>query len=65
MPKTNSPPASRYYLTMGFNSRTQEIIIFGGIGSVGSSFNDIWTFNVQNIHYNHLVPTNDLLPGKI
>ena len=65
IPETNSPPAPRFYLTMDFNSITQQIIIFGGLGNIGSNFNDIWTFDIADIHYHHLVPTNDLVPGKI
>jgi hypothetical protein len=64
IPETNSPPANRYYHLMEYNEKTNELVIFGGVGDDSIIFNDIWTFNITSSKYSHLVPSNDLAPSK-
>ena len=65
IPSTNSPPISRLYHFMDYNSATDQLIIFGGSTNANLIYNDVWLFDISQSQYYRLDPTNEVAPGKI
>ena len=65
IPSMNAPPPERQYHFMDYNSKTNQLLIFGGSQGITTTFNDIWLYDFATSQYHNLVPTNEIAPGIV